>query len=141
MELASDSVFDPTRGVRVKLTPEERVRQAVVYYLTTELGYPLDLIANEATITVGKVSRRCDTVVFSPGERKPLMVLEYKAPSVPLSPKVLAQALEYNSVLSARVVVVTNGREMCVYLPDGKDKQPMLLSDLPRFEALIKEDQ
>ncbi|WP_288171950.1 type I restriction enzyme HsdR N-terminal domain-containing protein, partial [Porphyromonas sp. CAG:1061] len=59
-------IYDPIRKKEVPLTPEERVRQAVVHLLTHQLDYPPTLIANEYTITVGKLSRRCDTVVFTP---------------------------------------------------------------------------
>ena len=50
------TVFDPIRQKRVALTPEERVRQAVVRFLLIQLGYPPSRLANEYTITVGKPS-------------------------------------------------------------------------------------
>ncbi|MCI6279264.1 MAG: type I restriction enzyme HsdR N-terminal domain-containing protein [Porphyromonas sp.] len=134
-----ETVFDPIRRVRVKLTPEERVRQSVVFHLTHALGYPPELISNECAITVGKTLRRCDTVVFAPRDRTPLMILEYKAPEVPVSAKTVAQALEYNSVLSARVIVVTNGRTMSVLrCHEGGGTQ--YLDAIPQYESLIGSD-
>lgn len=134
-----ETVFDPIRRVRVKLTPEERVRQSVVFYLTEHLGYPPELIANEASITVGKVPRRCDTVVFAPQSRSPLMVLEYKAPEVPITQKTVEQALEYNSVLSARVIVVTNGLTMSV-LRTPAPGSAEYLDAVPPFDRLLAGD-
>ena len=133
---AFETVFDPIRGVRVKLTPEERVRQACVDHLIRALGYPADLIANEAAIRVGKTLRRCDTVVFSPKDRTPLMVLEYKAPEVPVTEKTLRQALEYNSVLGSRAIVVTNGRVMSVLKVSRDGSDPVPAEALPTFEEL-----
>ena len=137
---AFETVFDPIRGLRVKLTPEERVRQGYVDHLIHALGYPADLIANEAAIRVGKTLRRCDTVVFSPKDRTPLMILEYKAPEVPVTEKTLRQALEYNSVLGAKAIVVTNGRVMSVLKVTAIGSDPAPLEALPTFEELSSDD-
>ena len=132
----AETVFDPIRGTRVKLTPEERVRQSVVHHLTSALGYPPELLANEAVITVGKVRRRCDTVVFDRRDRTPLMVLEYKAPEVALSEKVLTQALEYNAVLGAKVVAITNGREMHLLRCAAPGRPAAFLDAFPTYDRL-----
>ena len=130
------TIFDPIRQQRVKLTPEERVRQAMVYTLIHSYGYPPELMANEACITVGKVSRRWDTVVYS-RERRPLMILEYKAPSVPLTQDVVVQAFQYNSVLCVPVIVLTNGHELLAY-HIGYDGAPTTqLPELPSYAALL----
>lgn len=134
-----ETVFDPIRKLRVALTPEERVRQSVVYYLTSQLRYPPELLANEATITVGKVLRRCDTAVFHPETRMPLMVLEYKAPTVPITDITLRQILEYNSVLGAKVLVVTNGKTMSV-LRVTESGEAGYLDEIPPFDQLLSDE-
>lgn len=136
IEEQPETVFDPIRQHRVKLTPEERVRQAMVYTLVHTYGYPPELIANEVSITVGKVSRRCDTVVYS-RERLPLMILEYKAPSVPLTQEVITQAFQYNSVLRVPFIVITNSLQIAVYRVGYDGDKTKQLPELPGYRTLI----
>ena len=101
-------VFDPLRCKWVIITPEEQVRQTFVNYLMTHLGYPSALMANEHSLTLNGTARRCDTVVFS-RNLKPLMIIEYKRPTVAITAKVFDQIARYNSVLGARRLIVSNG--------------------------------
>ncbi|MDE6301135.1 MAG: type I restriction enzyme HsdR N-terminal domain-containing protein [Muribaculaceae bacterium] len=101
-------VFDPLRRRWVTITPEEEVRQTFVNYLTAHLGYPAALMANEHSLTLNGTARRCDTVVFTQALR-PLMIVEYKRPTVALTAKVFDQIARYNSVLGAPWLVVSNG--------------------------------
>ena len=130
-------IYDPIRKKEVPLTPEERVRQAVVHLLTHQLDYPPTLIANEYTITVGKLSRRCDTVVFTP-QLQPLMILEYKAPHIPLSEKVIQQAFQYNTTLQVPYIALSNGRQTLLYKV-GYQKQPSApLPGIPPYQQLLQ---
>lgn len=130
-------IYDPIRKKEVPLTSEERVRQAVVHLLTHQLNYPPTLIANEYTITVGKLSRRCDTVVFTP-QLQPLMILEYKAPHIPLSEKVIQQAFQYNTSLQVPYIALSNGRQTLLYKV-GYQKQPSTpLPGIPPYQQLLQ---
>src|SRR4051812_2305773 len=80
------SVFDPIRKKWLVLTPEEHVRQYMIYYLKDTMQYPAALFAVEKTIKVGNVSKRFDIVVYS-RDHKPWMLVECKAPEVPVSEK------------------------------------------------------
>lgn len=101
-------VWDTQRHKWVKLTPEEDVRQRFVELLITQYGYPQSVIGNEVAITVGQTNRRCDTVVFGKDTR-PLMIVEYKAPSVQITQKVFDQILRYDMTLHVKWLVITNG--------------------------------
>lgn len=101
-------VYDLLRDKWVALTPEEWVRQHFVNYLLTAKGYPRYLTANEVSLKLNATSRRCDTVVFD-RERRPLVIVEYKAPTVAITQKVFDQIARYNSVLRAPVLIVSNG--------------------------------
>lgn len=57
-------IFDFLRQRYIRLTPEEWVRQHFTHYLVESKGYPKALLANEVTIQVGGVSRRCDSVLY-----------------------------------------------------------------------------
>lgn len=106
-------VFDPLRRRFVALTPEEWVRQHFVAYLVNELGYPSSLMANEVAIKVNDTSRRCDTILYYPLDgtqgMRPRMVVEYKAPHIPVTQKVFDQIARYNSTLGAPLLIVSNG--------------------------------
>ncbi len=113
-------VYDSLRRRWVTLTPEEWVRQHFVGWLTGELGYPASLAANEVGLKLNGTLRRCDTVIYD-RSLHPLVVVEYKAPSVTISQKVFDQIARYNFVLHARALMVSNGMDhyCCVYCPDG----------------------
>ena len=95
------SVFDPLRRRWVALTPEEEVRQKMLYLLVEHLQVPAGLVAVEYSLKVNGMDKRADAVVFGM-DGAPLMVVECKAPSVELTPAVLDQALRYYSGMSCR---------------------------------------
>lgn len=129
------SLFDPIRRKRVAATPEEQVRQAFVRYLLDALSYPISRIANEYCITIGKLSRRCDTVIFSP-TMTPLMVIEYKAPHVHLTQSVVDQAFRYNSVLRVPYILLTNGKELLLYNVGYDGETTRRLDRIPSYTEL-----
>lgn len=101
-------VFDKLRGKYVALTPEEFVRQHFTSWLSTQLHYPVSLMANEIGIEFNGMKKRCDTVVFNP-DGTPLMIVEYKAPEVQITQNVFDQIVRYNMTLRASYLVVSNG--------------------------------
>ena len=101
-------IFDPLRRKYVALTPEEWVRQHFVNYLQTEKNYPTSLMANEVSIKLNSLSRRCDTVVYN-NQLKPIVIIEYKKSDVTITQQVFDQIARYNSVLRVRYLIVSNG--------------------------------
>lgn len=102
-------IFDPLRRRPVALTPEEWVRQHFAAYLTGPLAYPRELTANEVSLRLNGTLRRCDTVVFSREGLRPLVIVEYKAPSIPVTQRVFDQIARYNLVHRAPCLMVSNG--------------------------------
>lgn len=113
-------VFDPLRRQWVSLTPEEQVRQKMLYYLVETRKVAAGLIAVEYSIKVNNLPKRADIVVFNKlGE--PQMIVECKAESVPITEKVLDQALRYYSGLKVKYLTLTNGKTMfCYKVENGK---------------------
>jgi len=105
----SEQVFDPIRKKWVAFTEEEKVRQFFILQLINELKIPASLISVERKITVNGLSKRYDIVVYK--DAKPWMVVECKAPEIPLTQEVLDQAGRYNQTLNAEIIGVTNGVE------------------------------
>ncbi len=125
-------IFDALRKKYVVLTPEEWVRQHLVQFLINEKGYPRGLIKVEATLKIYGKTRRSDVIVFDP-EMKPRLVVECKAPHVPITEKTFYQAVTYNAVIKAQYLIVTNGlRHFCCQL-DEDGSYRTFLDDIPPY--------
>ena len=121
-------VFDPLRKQYVALTPEEQVRQKMLHYLVETRKVAAGLIAVEYSIKVNNLPKRADIVVFNKlGE--PQMIVECKAETVPITEKVLDQAIRYYSGLKVKNLTLTNGKSMfCYKITEGKIE---VLSEFP----------
>ncbi|RYZ00098.1 MAG: type I restriction enzyme HsdR N-terminal domain-containing protein [Chitinophagaceae bacterium] len=111
-------LFDGLRRSWVVLTPEEWVRQNFVAYLVSVLGYPATLIALEKEIRVGELRKRFDILVYNK-DHEPWMLVECKAPEVPLAPHVLEQALRYHIAVPVDHIVITNGSATMAWKKEG----------------------
>lgn len=113
-------VFDPLRKQYVALTPEEQVRQKMLYFLVETRNVAAGLIAVEYSIKVNNLPKRADIVVFN-NLGEPQMIVECKAETVPITEKVLDQAIRYFSGLKVKYLTLTNGKTMfCYQITDGK---------------------
>ena len=128
-------VFDPIRKIYCALTPEEQVRQKTLYYLVEGKKYPAGLMAVEYSIKVNNLPKRCDIVVFNK-QGSPEMIVECKAESVPITQKVLDQAIRYYSGLNVKYLLLTNGRTIFCYYIDVKNQKVEALGEVPGFESL-----
>ena len=127
------SIFDSLRCKYVAATPEEWVRQHFVNYLTVHLGFPASFIANEKGLTLNGTRRRADTIIYS-RDLKPLCIVEYKRPSVPITSEVFDQIARYNSVLGAPYLIVSNGLKhyCCKFSGEGYN----FTSSIPSFDEM-----
>ena len=123
-------VWDETRRKYIALTPEEWVRQHFVHFLISEKGYRQELIANEVSIKLNGTAKRCDTVIYD-RLLTPLMIVEYKAPSITITPKVFDQIVRYNRVLHVQYLIVSNGiRHFCCQI-DYETLSYRFLKEIP----------
>lgn len=106
-DAGKDCIFDPLRRSWVVLTPEEWVRQNFIQYLIQEKNYPAALIAIEKTIQLGELKKRFDIIVYK--DDIPWILIECKEANVPLTEKTLEQILQYQQVVEASYLVMTNG--------------------------------
>ena len=114
-----DQIFDPFRKIWVILTPEEWVRQNLLQYLVQTLQYPSSLIAVEKEIKLGELSKRFDIVVYK--NELPWMIIECKEAKVALNEKTMVQILQYQQVLTAQYLFISNGHEtMGAKIESGK---------------------
>ena len=97
----------------VRLTPEEHVRQTILHVLETQYEYPHGLIGVEVPIEVAGLKKRCDAIVYN-RLMQPLMLIEFKAETVPLTQQVFDQAAIYNRHLQVPYLMVSNGKDTIV---------------------------
>ena len=135
---AQPQIFDILRKKYIALTPEEWVRQHFVRFLVEHKGYPAALMANEIQLKVGEKTLRADSVLYS-RELKPRMIIEYKAPHIPITQKVFDQISIYNMLLHVDYLVVSNGLQHYICKMDYNDKKYLFLEDIPDYEELLTE--
>lgn len=104
-----DQIFDPFRKAWITLTPEEWVRQNTLQYLVQSCNYPSSLIAVEKTIQLGELNKRFDIVVYK--NNAPWMIIECKEARVGIGEKTLQQIFQYQQVLNATYLIITNGHQ------------------------------
>lgn len=126
-------VFDIVRSRYVALTPEEWVRQHTLHHLHYELGYPLELIQVEGAITLNGMTRRCDIVVYD-SQVRPLIIVECKRETVPLTQQVLDQACRYNMVLHVPYLCLTNGPTQICCQVDFDSQRLLPIRALPSYK-------
>ena len=130
-----DYVFDCLRKQFVRLTPEEYVRQQFISFLIEYKGYPSGRMANEVEIVLGNVKKRCDTVLYD-NLLQPLMIIEYKAPSVSISQKTFDQIARYNFALQVPWLIVSNGIQHFCCRIDNEKNEYVFLSEIPELKKL-----
>ena len=141
-----EQIFCEWRKRWVRLTPEEWVRQQLLHRLVEQLEYPMSLIAVEVPFTManGKAFR-ADAVVYGntplfrgegQGGVSPLMLIECKAETVPLTQKTLDQAVTYNRKLGVPWLVLHNGiQTITINCTSGNNTY---ITGLPRYPDLLR---
>lgn len=123
-------IFCKIRRKWLKLTPEEWVRQHTVEFLTDHCKVMPELVANEMSLPLNGMTKRCDTVVFS-NQMKPILLCEYKAPHITINQKVFDQIFSYNRELGVPLMLITNGlSHVCIDMRN--DPKFISILDLPK---------
>ena len=128
-------IFDFLRRKYVALTPEEWVRQHFTHYLVEHKGYPKGLLGNEIELHIGDKKLRCDTLLYNK-ETQPRMIIEYKAPTIPIQQKTFDQIAAYNLLLKVDYLVISNGLEHYCCQMDYEEGKYHFLPDIPDYEKL-----
>ena len=125
-------IFDIIRKKYVVLTPEEWVRQHVVMFLLEVKKYPISLIAVEKQLKINSLLKRTDVVVFN-NKGTPEILIECKAPSVPISQHTFDQIARYNLTAKSNYLMVTNGLDHYFCQIDTKSETYIFLKDIPNY--------
>ncbi|MBL7719167.1 MAG: type I restriction enzyme HsdR N-terminal domain-containing protein [Flavipsychrobacter sp.] len=125
-------VFDPVRRRWFLLTPEEHVRQYTLQLFIQKLHYPAGMLSVEKQIEVNGMARRFDIVVYD-RKHQPWMLVECKAPEIPLSGETLRQLLHYQGQVRCRYWLMTNGHQ--AFCADAADIHSIKwLEQLPAYD-------
>jgi type I site-specific restriction endonuclease len=131
-------IFDGIRGKFVSLTPEEWVRQHFVRFLVEFKQVPETLLAVEYSLRYNRMKKRSDIVVFG-RDGRPVLMVECKAPDVPVSQDVFRQVAIYNMTLHVPYLVVTNGMQHYACRVDFDAGKFHFLKEIPDFEEMTAE--
>ena len=125
-------IFDVIRKKELLLTPEEWVRQHCIQFLLQEKKYPVSLINVEKSIQVYGQMKRYDIIVFTPKGKVKILV-ECKAPHIPLDQAVFDQIARYNLQVDSEFLMVTNGLQHIYCQLDYHQKTYHFLRELPAY--------
>lgn len=125
-------ILDKYRRKFVIFTREEWVRQHWASYLVDYHSVAPSLLVIEYAFKYHEMPKRADIVVFN-RSYKPGLIVECKAPEVPITEKVIHQAAVYNQVLKAPYLAVSNGIEHLLFGYDLEQKKMSALTELPDF--------
>ncbi len=125
-------IFDIIRKKNILLTPEEWVRQHFIHYMIDHLGYPKGLINVENKLSYHTKTKRTDIQVYNRNGNL-FMIVECKAPYIAINQAVFDQIAQYNKILKAPFIVLTNGLETQCYEIDTILQKVTLLDTLPLY--------
>ncbi|MCR5496537.1 MAG: type I restriction enzyme HsdR N-terminal domain-containing protein [Paludibacteraceae bacterium] len=128
-------IFDRCRNKFVALTPEEWVRQNMVEYLIQVKKFPPARIGNEVTVLINGMRKRSDTVIYDK-DMSPRIIVEYKAPTVRITPKVFDQIANYNFALNVDYLIVSNGLDHYCCKMNKEGEKYSFLRDIPDYQSL-----
>ena len=127
-------IFDQIRKKWVLCTPEEWVRIHCLNYLTQTLGYPASWIKVENEIKLYNTRKRFDIMVMNPIEGNFILV-ECKAPNIPLDQHVFDQIARYNLQVKSRFMMLTNGLNHYFCAMDYENQHYQFIKELPKYKS------
>ncbi|WP_314662757.1 type I restriction enzyme HsdR N-terminal domain-containing protein [Prevotella aurantiaca] len=128
-------IFDILRRKYLVITPEEWVRQHFINYLINHKDYPMSLLANEISLSVGDKVIRADSVLYD-SYLRPRMIIEYKAPHIQLTQKVFDQISVYNLLLHVDYLIVSNGLDTYICKMDYEHQTYTFIPSIPNYKEL-----
>ena len=87
---------------------------------------------------MGDKALRADTILYNK-QLQPVMIVEYKAPHIPITQTVFDQIVTYNMLLHVDYLVVSNGLQHYVCKMDYDGKKYLYLEELPDYSNIFTE--
>ncbi|WP_108801545.1 N-6 DNA methylase [Aquimarina sp. Aq107] len=115
------------RRKKIKLTPEETVRQLYLTVLNENYGYPFERMEIEYSVSFGREKKRADIVVFDKqNTRSVYIMVELKKPKLKDGKE---QLKSYCNATGAPIGVWSNGESISFY----NRKDPNYFEDIPNI--------
>lgn len=127
-------IFCPIRKKWLILTPEEWVRQHTIQFLIHTKKYSKTAINSEVIVEITGMQKRLDLIVYN--KEKPFLIIECKAPSIPITQSTFDQVARYNLQLNADFLMVTNGLNHFYCQMDYENQNYIFLPEIPN--AILK---
>lgn len=131
--------------MQVKCTPEEEVRQHLIYVMLKRLGYPEALLCVETHLKDVSLphfssfqipNRRIDLLCFQKKMLHPLLMVECKANQV--NEKTIAQVIGYNEYVGASFIALATKDKILTGYYEEEKKGYTFIDDLPSYESLLR---
>jgi len=129
-------IFDSQRKRYVSLTPEEWVRQHFIRFLIEEKGYPAAYLAVEKQLSMNGMKKRCDAILYNE-HAMPILIIELKAPTVPITQTTFDQVAVYNAKLKVDFFMISNGIEHYCCKVDTINSKYKFFPEIPEYSKLI----
>jgi type I site-specific restriction endonuclease len=129
-------IFDSQRKRYVSLTPEEWVRQHYVRFLIETKGYPAALLAIEKQLDMNGMKKRCDAILYDK-DANPVLIVELKAPNVPISQATFDQVAVYNAKLQVNLFMISNGIEHFCCKVNPETARYEYFPEIPHYNQLF----
>jgi len=129
-------IFDSQRKKYVSLTPEEWVRQHFIRFLIEEKGYPAAYLAIEKQLSLNGMKKRCDAILYNE-HALPILIIELKAPHIPISQATFDQVAVYNSKLKVDFFMISNGLEHYCCHVNTETAKYEYFAELPDYSKLL----
>jgi type I site-specific restriction endonuclease len=129
-------IFDSQRKRYVSLTPEEWVRQHFIRFLIEVKGYPAAYLAVEKQLSLNGMKKRCDVVLYN-DHAIPILIIELKAPTIPITQTTFDQVAVYNAKLKVDYFMISNGIEHYCCKVDIVNSRYEFFNEIPDYSKLI----
>jgi type I site-specific restriction endonuclease len=126
-------IFDVIRKKFIDLTPEEWVRQHIIHFLINEKQTPISMIAVEKQLILNNTKKRTDLVIYN-SNLKPLLIVECKAPNIPINQETINQAFRYNLELKVPSILLSNGLKHIFIKINNESAE--ILQEIPNYTNL-----
>ena len=129
-ESGKKKIFDPIRKKYLVWQPEELVRQLLIHYLVQEKNYNKNHLHVERGLKVNGQYKRSDIITYDK-TMTPFLLVECKAPNIPLSQAVLDQIATYNLTYQVPYLLISNGMHSYCCQMDYENNSYTFLDEIP----------
>lgn len=128
-------IFDSQRKRYVSLTPEEWVRQHFIRFLIEVKGFPAAYLAVEKQLEMNGMKKRCDAILYNE-HAIPILIIELKAPNVPITQATFDQVAVYNAKLKVDFFMISNGIEHYCCRVNTESAKYEFFPEIPHYPIL-----